>query len=85
MRFKRRGDEYVNERNPRLLVWSEETGQACIVLRTDWGPAKDPDDELEIDLSPGALDHLGLKTHQVARVCWALDDAQLGPPHGVVL
>lgn len=78
MRFKKRG-EHVNEKNPRLLVWSEDTGRACTVLRTDWGPAKGPNDAGEIDLSPGALDHLELKTHRAARVCWALDDAAIGP------
>jgi len=84
MRWKKRGKGYINERNPRLLVWSEDTGQACTVLRTDWGPAKDENDELEMDLSPGALKHLGLITHEMARVCWALDDAAVGALEGVV-
>jgi hypothetical protein len=80
MRFRRRGPRnYRNAGNPRLLVWSLDRLKACTVLRTDWGPRKKR--RMEIDLSPGALHHLGLRTHNHARVCWAVDNAQLGPVH----
>lgn len=72
---------YMNEKNPRLLVWCEGTGKAVVCLRTDYGPSVDPSmpSIRLMDLSDGAADWLQLKTDQRARVCWALDDAPLGP------
>lgn len=67
---------YTGSNNPRLLVWSEKTNKAVICLRTDYGPH--PRAGRLMDLSPGALKHLNLKTDDVARVCWA-NSAEIGP------
>lgn len=68
---------YMNANNPRLLVWSEETNKAVVCLRTDYGPH--PRTGRLMDLSNGAMKALGLKTDRIAKVCWTLDDATIGP------
>lgn len=68
---------YMDDKNPRLFVWSEETKKVVVCLRTDYGPH--PRAGRLMDLSPGALEYLGLKTDDTARVCWASDNATIGP------
>lgn len=77
MRWKKRGG-MVDAGNPKLLVWTDD--KAVVVLRTDWGPAVST--HRVIDLSPGALRALGLKTDKKVSMCWADDDLPLGPVHG---
>jgi hypothetical protein len=79
MRWKVAGRSkgYINEHNPRLLVWNPKNQKAVICLRTDYGPSTRAGRLM--DLSRGALTALDLKTDDVAHVCWALDDAKIGP------
>lgn len=77
MRFRRGPKVYSDHANPRLLVWSEDTGKGVVVMRSDYGPATWTGKLL--DLSPGAVKVLDLRTGKRARVCYAADDAPLGP------
>lgn len=86
MRFRRGPKYYRNHKNPRLLVWSEETGKAVVLMRSDYGPAKWTGKYA--DISPRAEKDLGIRTGQRVFVTYAADDAPLGlvytPPTGII-
>jgi len=74
MRWKRSGRP-TPEHHRVLLV--ADSGKMCIVVPTDWGPAKRL--KRDSDLSPGAKSVLGLRTDDHVLAAWAEDDAPLGP------
>lgn len=71
------GSAWSGASNPRVLVWNERTGKAVVVLRTDWGPHIRTG--RVIDLSPGAMSALELRTDDRVRLTWAENGATLGP------
>lgn len=75
--LKSGGSAWSGSDNPRLLVWNERTEKAVVVLRTDWGPHIRTG--RVIDLSPGAMGALDLRTDDRVRLTWAENGATLGP------